>query len=144
MLKIMVAILTVCVVIMGSVMLYGAWEKRNERIAQTYKEKSFDEITTKFKDDSFARDELRRRLSDKPKEIIIYKEFGELKAKVVPKKTRDQKLDDLHYRQSLETKEVTFGDGRKTKFYRNTPSDQERMKRDIQRQAAEQLRERIE
>jgi len=63
MLKIMVAILTVCVVIMGSVMLYGAWEKRNERIAETYKEKSFDEIITKFKDDSFAREELRRRIS---------------------------------------------------------------------------------
>ena len=77
-------------------------------------------------------------------EIKIYKEFGELKGKVVPKKTRHQKLDDLLYRQSLETKEVTFGDGRKTKFYRNTPYDQERMQRDIQRQVAEQLRERIE
>lgn len=65
MLKVIVAILAVCVVIMGSVMLYGAWEKRNERIAETYKTKSFNEITNGFKDDSFARQELYRRIGNK-------------------------------------------------------------------------------
>jgi hypothetical protein len=37
-------------------------------------------------------------------EIKVYREFGELKAKQVPKKTRDQKIDDLLHRQSLENR----------------------------------------